>query len=57
MEKLLQKILQNTVLLEADSVIVLNVEDDVKISASEILFYGGKLTFDSDNFNKRRWNN
>lgn len=37
----------DTVLLEADTVIVLNVEDDVKISAREILFYGSKLTFDS----------
>ena len=26
----------------------MNVEDDVKISAREILFYGGKLTFDSE---------
>ena len=37
----------NTVLLESDTLIVLNVEDDVKISAREILFYGGKLTYDS----------
>ena len=26
----------------------MNVEDDVTISAREILFYGGKLTFDSE---------
>ena len=37
----------NTVLLDADSIIVLNVEDDVTLSAREILFYGGKLTYDS----------
>ena len=37
----------NTVLLEADSIIVLNLEDDVKIKAREILFYGGKMTYDS----------
>lgn len=37
----------NTVLLEADSVIVLNVEDDVRIEAREVQFYGSKLTYDS----------
>ena len=37
----------NTVLLDADTIIVLNAEDDVTISAREILFYGGKLTHDS----------
>ena len=37
----------NTVSLDADSVMVLNVEDDVTISAREIMFYGGKLTYDS----------
>ena len=37
----------NTVALKADVVIVLNVEDDVRISARQILFYGGKLTYDS----------
>ncbi|MFQ5497111.1 MAG: J domain-containing protein [Nitrosopumilus sp.] len=37
----------NTVSLDADTIIVLNVEDDVTISAREILFYGGKLTYDS----------
>lgn len=37
----------NTVSLSADSIIVLNVEDDVKISAREVLFYGGKFTYDS----------
>ena len=37
----------NTVLLEADTIIVLNAEDDVQLSAREVLFYGGKLTYDS----------
>ncbi|HEY5735475.1 MAG TPA: J domain-containing protein [Nitrosopumilus sp.] len=45
--KIIAENLVNTVSLEADSVIVLNVEDDVIISAREILFYGGKLTYDS----------
>jgi curved DNA-binding protein CbpA len=45
--KIIAENLANTVLLEADSIIVLNVEDDVTISAREILFYGGKLTYDS----------
>lgn len=37
----------NTVKLEADTVIVLNAEDDVVISAREVLFYGSKLTYDT----------
>ena len=37
----------NTVLLEADSVIILNMEDDVTVRAREVLFYGDKLTYDS----------
>ncbi len=45
--KIIAENVVNTVLLEAETIIVLNVEDDVKISAREILFYGGKLTFDS----------
>ena len=45
--KIIAENLVNTVLLEADSIIVLNVEDDVVLSAREILFYGGKFTFDS----------
>ena len=36
----------NTVSLVADSIIVLNVEEDAVISAREILFYGSKLTYD-----------
>ncbi|MGY5142044.1 MAG: J domain-containing protein [Nitrosopumilus sp.] len=37
----------NTVTLNGETVIVLNVEDDVTISAREILFYGSKLMYDS----------
>ena len=46
--KIIAENLVDTVSLDADTIIVLNVEDDVKISAREILFYGGKLTFDSE---------
>ena len=45
--KIITENLVNTVSLDADTIIVLNVEDDVTISAREILFYGGKLTYDS----------
>ena len=45
--KIIAENVANTVSLDADTVIVLNVEDDVRISAREILFYGGKLTYDS----------
>ncbi|MFQ5573561.1 MAG: molecular chaperone DnaJ, partial [Nitrosopumilaceae archaeon] len=36
----------NTVSLDGDSIIVLNLEDDVKVKAREILIYGHKLTYD-----------
>ena len=36
----------NTVYLNGDSVIVLNLEDDVKIKGREILVYGSKITYD-----------
>jgi curved DNA-binding protein CbpA len=36
----------NTVYLEADTIIALNLEDDVKIRAREILLYGSKVTYD-----------
>ena len=45
--KIIAENVVNTVRLDADTIIVLNVEDDVTISAREILFYGGKFTFDS----------
>ena len=45
--KIIAENIVNTVSLDADTIIVLNVEDNVTISAREILFYGGKLTYDS----------
>ena len=36
----------NTVSLQADTIIALNLEDDVKISGREILLYGNKVTYD-----------
>jgi hypothetical protein len=36
----------NTVSLDGDSIIILNLEDDVKVKAREILIYGHKLTYD-----------
>jgi curved DNA-binding protein CbpA len=37
----------NTVSLDADSILVLNLEDDVQINAREILIYGNKITYDT----------
>ena len=45
--KIIAENIVNTVSLEAKTIIVLNVEDDVQMHAFEILFYGGKLTYDS----------
>ncbi|MBA4437051.1 MAG: J domain-containing protein [Nitrosopumilus sp.] len=45
--KIIAENVVNTVSINADTVIVLNVEDDVIISAREVLFYGGKFTYDS----------
>ena len=45
--KIVAENIVNTVSLDADSIIVLNVEDDVQITVREILFYGEKLTYDS----------
>ena len=45
--KIIAENVVNTVLLDADTIIVLNVEDDVILSGREILFYGGKFTYDS----------
>ena len=44
--KIIAENIVNTVFLDADSIIVLNVEEDAILSAREILFYGSKLTFD-----------
>ena len=45
--KIITENVVNTVSLDADTIIVLNVEDDVILNAREILFYGGKFTHDS----------
>ena len=37
----------NTVYLEADTIIALNLEDDVIIKGREILLYGNKVTYDT----------
>ena len=44
--KIIAENIVNTVFLDADSIIVLNVEEDAILSAREILFYGSKLTYD-----------
>lgn len=43
----------NTVSLEADSVVILNIEDDVKVTAREILVYGHKVTYDVEFYLKK----
>ncbi len=45
--KIIAENVVNTVSLDADTIIILNVEDDVTLLAREILFYGGKFTHDS----------
>jgi len=45
--KIIAENVVNTVLLDADTIVILNVEDDVILSARQILFYGGKFTHDS----------
>ena len=44
--KIIAENVVNTVLLDAETIIALNLEDDVKISAKEILIYGSKVTYD-----------
>ena len=44
--KIIAENVVNTVSLEADTIIALNLEDDVKISGREILLYGSKITYD-----------
>jgi len=45
--KIIAENIVNTVELNADTIIVLNLEDDVKISGREILIYGSKVTYDT----------
>ena len=46
--KIIAENIVNTVFLDADTIIALNLEDDVKISAREILIYGNKITYDCE---------
>ncbi|MBI5860230.1 MAG: DnaJ domain-containing protein [Nitrosarchaeum sp.] len=43
--KIIAENIINTVSLDADSIMVLNLEDDVQINAREILLYGSKITY------------
>ena len=45
--KIIAEDISNTVSLDADTIIVLNVEQDSVLLAREILFYGSKITYDS----------
>lgn len=44
--KIIAENVVNTVYLEADTIIALNLEDDVHLKAREILLYGSKVTYD-----------
>ena len=44
--KIIAENVVNTVFLEAETIIALNLEDGVKISARNILLYGNKVTYD-----------
>lgn len=44
--KIIAENVVNTVSLDADTIIALNLEDDVRISGREILLYGSKVTYD-----------
>ena len=44
--KIIAENVVNTVFLEAETIIALNLEDGVKISARNILLYGSKITYD-----------
>jgi len=45
--KIIAENIVNTVVLDADTIIALNLEDDVRISGREILLYGDKITYDT----------
>ena len=44
--KIIAENVANTVSLDADTVMALNLEDDVSVSAREVLIYGSKMTYD-----------
>jgi curved DNA-binding protein CbpA len=45
--KIIAENIVNTVSLDADSIMILNLENDVQINAREILLYGSKITYDT----------
>jgi len=45
--KIIAENIINTVSLDADSIMILNLEDDVQINAREILLYGSKITYNT----------
>ena len=45
--KIIAENIVNTVSLNADSIMILNLEDDIQINAREILLYGSKITYDT----------
>jgi curved DNA-binding protein CbpA len=45
--KIIAENIVNTVSLDADSIMILNLEDDIQINAREILLYGSKITYDT----------
>ncbi len=44
--KIIAENIVNTVSLEGDTVMVINLEDDVTVEARELLIYGNKITYD-----------
>lgn len=44
--KIIAENIINTVSLDADVIMIINMEDDVQINAREILLYGNKVTYD-----------
>jgi len=45
--KIIAENIINTVSLDADSIMILNLEDDIQINAREILLYGNKITYNT----------
>lgn len=46
--KIIAENVVNTVFLDADTIILLNMEDDVKVLTRELLVYGNKITYDCE---------
>jgi len=46
--KIIAENVVNTVFLEAETIILLNMEDDVKVQTRELLVYGNKITYDCE---------